>query len=341
MLEPANLSDAAIIVALRAHYGISVSELTFLPIGNDAASFVYLAHANDGTLHFVKLRSGAGFSAASLAIPHYLYEQGLPHILAPRLTLDQTLWVTLDNFALTVYPYIDGRRAGEVGLTAEQWRDFGTLVKRIHTIQLPTPLTALIPRELFVPSRRSVMTEVETIIKARSLDDPFKRELAEFWMARHNEIRTLVERADALGHALRQASAPFVVCHADLHTFNILIDHDNQFWLIDWDEVRLALKERDLMFLIGGISRDLIQPHETACFLEGYGDTEIDPRALTYYRYAWAVQDMAANADQVFFATDIGEETRDKAVRGFVQLFEPGQIVAIAMGSAIQVSDKH
>lgn len=334
MLEPPPLFDAAITAALRAHYGIAVAELNFLPIGNDAASFVYRARASDGTLHFVKLRAGAGFSAASLAIPRYLYEQGLPHILAPRLTLNQTLWVTLDDFALSVYPYIEGRRGGDIGLTVEQWRAFGALVKQIHSIQLPTQLTSPIPRETFIPSRRSVMTEVEAIIRARRLDDLFKHELAAFWIARHDEIRALVERVDALGHTLRQASAPFVLCHGDMHTYNVLVDHDNQFWLIDWDEIRHALIERDLMFFIGGISRDLIQPHEIASFLQGYGDALTDPRALTYYRYAWAVQDMAANADQVFFATDIGEETRRKAVRGFEQLFEPGQIVEIAMGSA-------
>ena len=53
-----------------------------------------------------------------------------------------------------------------------------------------------------------------------------------------------------------------------------MIDGDGELWLIDWDEVIRAPKERDLMFVVGGISTSLIQPHETEWFFEGYGETD-------------------------------------------------------------------
>jgi spectinomycin phosphotransferase len=52
-----------------------------------------------------------------------------------------------------------------------------------------------------------------------------------------------------------------VLCHADLHTWNVLVDGDGRLWLVDWDEAILAPRERDLMFLVGGIV-DLAQAPE-------------------------------------------------------------------------------
>jgi spectinomycin phosphotransferase len=98
---------------------------------------------------------------------------------------------------------------------------------------------------------------------------------------------------------------------------------------VDWDETILAPKERDLMFVIGGIGRGLVSPQETASFLEGYGEAAIDQRALLYYRYAWAAQDMGAYAEEAF-SPHLGEPARRDAARGFMSLFEPGNIVAIA-----------
>ncbi len=154
-----------------------------------------------------------------------------------------------------------------------------------------------------------------------------------FGTSRQGEIRALVERADELANQLREKPSSLVLCHADLHTWNILLDAGERLWLVDWDETILALKERDLMFVIGGIGRGLVSPRETACFLRGYGEAEIDPQALTYYRYAWAVQDMGAYGEQVFFSPGLGEASRRDGLEGFKSLFAPGNIVDIALGS--------
>ena len=333
MREPPKLADQTIIAALDAQYGISVARLAFLPLGSDSASAVYRVRAADGAAYLLKVRAGAGFSESSLAVPHYLHDQGVPHIVAPFPTVAQMLWVGVDDFALSLYPFIDGRTGADVGLSAQHWQALGTTMKQIHTDPLTPGLRRMVRRETFTPSRRHVLADLAAAITRQDFADPVKRELAVFWRARQDEIRTLVDRADALGRQLRQASLPPVLCHADLHTWNVLLDTAQQLWLVDWDETILAPKERDLMFVVGGIGRDLVSPHETACFFQGYGDTAIDPQALVYYRYAWAVQDMGAYGERVFFLPDLGEESRRDAVRGFMDLFEPGNIVEIAFGA--------
>src|SRR5204862_121166 len=103
----------------------------------------------------------------------------------------------------------------------------------------------------------------------------------------------------------------------------------------DWDDTILAPRERDLMFVVGGISSRLVGPREEALFLQGYGAVAVDPLALAYYRYTWATSDIGAYGEQVCFRPDLGPATRREAVDRFRTVFAAGNIVSIALGTAI------
>ena len=208
MREPLKLADAAILAALHAHYAISITTLTFLPLGNDSGSAAYRVQAADGATYFLKVRTGVGFSLPSLVVPRYFHDQGAPHIAAPLPTIAGALWVGVNDFALSLYPFIDGRMGADGGLSEQHWRALGATLKQIHSDPLTPELRQIIPREAFILSRRSVMTDLEAAITRQALASPQERELAAFWQARHDEIHRLVDRADALGSQLRQASAP-------------------------------------------------------------------------------------------------------------------------------------
>ncbi|MGD2048102.1 MAG: hypothetical protein PVH03_01335 [Chloroflexota bacterium] len=130
MLESPWITDETITEALLARYGLSVNALTFLPIGNDSASWAYRVQTIEGRAYFLKIRANKGFSQASLAIPCYLRDQGVPHIIAPLSTNSQTLWVRVKNFALSLYSFVDGQIGANVGLSEQQWRAFGALMKQ-------------------------------------------------------------------------------------------------------------------------------------------------------------------------------------------------------------------
>jgi spectinomycin phosphotransferase len=140
-------------------------------------------------------------------------------------------------------------------------------------------------------------------------------------------IDALVDRADRQGRRLTGEGFRQVLCHGDLHTWNVLVDADRHLWIVDWDEAVLAPRERDLFFVVGGIGHGLVGQHDTERFLQGYG---IDPRLLAYYRTAWAVQDIAAYGEEVLLTPALGQETRRAALEGFIDLFEPGNIVDLA-----------
>ena len=265
-------------------------------------------------------------------MPSYLHRHGVPHVLAPRSTGDGAPGVAVDGFTLALYPMLDATPGAAAGMSPEQWRELGTALARIHATPLTPELTGMVGREPFRPSRRELVPEIEALLGGAPRD-PVAAELAGFWRAHRDAIHALIGRADELGRRLARERFPRVLCHADFHTFNVLVDADRRPWIVDWDEAIVAPRERDLMFVIGGIGHGLVLPRDTASFLDGYGDAPVDGRLLTYYRVAWAVQDIAAYGEQAVLDPKAGEGNRRAALEGFMSLFEPGNIVDIATAS--------
>jgi spectinomycin phosphotransferase len=331
MGEPARLPNERLASAVAAGYGLSVAALTYLPLGADSESAVYRLEADRS--YFLKLRTRAGFSAKSLELPRYLHGLGLPHVPAPLATNAGTAWVDLDDYVLSLHPFIEGRTATEAGLSPADWRGLGATVRQVHTCVLPADLQKIVSDESYIPSRWEVLAALQPTLDAGGFADPVARELTRLWRARKGEIDLLLSRCEALGQRVRAAALPPVLCHADLHTWNVLVDDSGQFWIVDWDESVRAPKERDLMFVVGGIGAGLVGAAETAAFLQGYGESTIDPLALTYYRHAWAVQDLAAYAEQACLRPELSEAARRGALDGFKQVLAPGQIAEIALAS--------
>jgi spectinomycin phosphotransferase len=98
---------------------------------------------------------------------------------------------------------------------------------------------------------------------------------------------------------------------------------------VDWDNPILAPKERDLMFIGGGIDEIWKSKREEAVFYEGYGTTEINSTALAYYRYERVIEDLVVICEQLLL-TDEGGADREQAYRWFTSNFEAGQTIEIA-----------
>ena len=326
-------ADATLIHTLRAEYGLEVAALDLLPLGNDSDSAVYRVETFDDASYLLKLRTASAFSAASLAVPRYLAQLGIPHVVAPLPTLAGNLWAPAGDFVLSLHPFVEGRPGADGGLSPAQWRAIGEIVQQVHTVDLLPDITSLVPRETFTPSRRAVIDELAAAIAHGSFDNRSQRELAALWREHEADIQVLLRRAGELGRELREGRLPHVLCHADLHTWNVLAGAGEELWIVDWDETALAPKERDLMFVAGGIGGDGVSCATAASFFAGYGGVDNDPVALAYYRFAWAVQDIAAFGEQVFFVPGLGEQTRLEALRGFEGLFAARMIAEIALGT--------
>ncbi len=71
----------------------------------------------------------------------------------------------------------------------------------------------------------------------------------------------------------------------------------------------MAPKERDLMFIGGGVANVWNKPHEEKYFYKGYGSIEINIAILAYYRHERIVEDIALIGQQPLL-TSIDDKTR-------------------------------
>lgn len=332
MLEKPDLEDDRLLDCLKADYGLSAIQVTFLPLGADQHTAAYRIVTEDATTYFLKLRSGL-FDETSVALPKFLSQQGIGQIIPPLPTRTGLLWANLEPYKLILYPFVEGQDGYDAGLTNDQWAEFGRALRQIHALAVPSSLVKRIRRETYSARWRDRVTSFLDLAEGGPFDDSVARKLAAFLSARREQILDLVDRADRLAETLRAQTPDVVLCHSDLHAGNILITASDAFYIVDWDEPILAPKERDLMYVGGGLMGGWRAPQEEEyLFYRGYGQAPVDPIALAYYRYERIVQDIAAFCEQLFLTTEGGAD-REQAYRWLTSTFLPNHTLEIAYRS--------
>jgi spectinomycin phosphotransferase len=325
MLEKPDIQDEFIITGLRDEYGMQVNQVTFLPLGADLNTAVYRAETGEAA-YFLKLRKG-DFDELSLEIPLFLKAQGLQAIIAPLETKAGQFGASLGEYRLILYPFIEGQDGYEVALSEAQWRQFGMILRGVHSAKLPPGLVQRLPRETFSPRWRDQVKNFQFQAESATFTDPTATKLAVFMNEKRAEITRIVRRAAQLGLALASQGLEFALCHSDIHPGNLLITSPDSFYLVDWDQPVHAPKERDLVLIGGGAVWN--DPREIDLFYQGYGPTEINTMALAYYRYERVIQDLAVECE-LMFSTSAGGDDREQEYEYFISNFLPGHEIELA-----------
>lgn len=299
---------------LREEYGLVSATIDYLPIGRDLNAGVYRVVTEKGDPYLLKVKSGE-FYVASCIVPRYLSDQGIEPVVAALRSRADGLWARAGEWTVLVYPYLEGE-TGWTAMSEEHWQTAGAIFRRVHEVALPSSGFHGVRRETFDPSgyTRSI-EDIETHL-ATSQDGGRKSERAlRGAFAKHRStICALLTALDRLAGELRSQARPHVICHADLHPGNLLRDRAGQVFVVDWDDVMLAPRERDFIFV--GEPAHGPSPSGTP-FFQGYGETQIDWMLLTYYRYERVIQDLIEDARQVIFRDDLSEEAKAEAARAF------------------------
>jgi spectinomycin phosphotransferase len=329
MLEKPPLDESKIIAALQEQYGLGVSKVTFLPLGADINTAVYRAEGTDVKDCFVKLRRGI-FDDITVIVPKMLYDQGIQAVIPPFKMETQALWTSVDEYKLMVFPFVEGQSGWQVPLKDQHWIEFGKALKSIHQAVLPQGVLDRVAREAFSPYFRERVRDFQRQVETEYFSEPTAAQLADFLNSKKVEISHMVNRAEELAVDVEAQSLPFILCHADIHVGNLLVAPDDRLYVVDWDTLTLAPKERDLMFIGGGLGSGSHSPEdEVRLFYEGYGKTEINRTALAYYRYERIVQDIVAYCEQLLL-TDEGGDDRAEGLRQLTSQFLPSEVVDLA-----------
>ena len=207
-----------------------------------------------------------------------------------------------------------------------QWRAWGAIMRAIHCTCPSPDLIAQLPRERFGTRWLCRLETVERASRRTQQPHAFANELAELWSEKAAKIEEARERYLSLGSRLQVRGHDHVICHADIHPANIMVDDAGAIHIVDWDEVTLAPKERDLMFfLVDGHSSDAV-----SAFMDGYGDCQVDKIGLAYYRYDWVLQELCDYGERVLLSNELSDLELQFSIDEFKRLFSPGDVVELA-----------
>jgi spectinomycin phosphotransferase len=305
MREPPRIAEEDLRACLQDQYDLSPTTLTFLPLGRDYDAGIYRVGSERGAAYALKVTSRPLCEPRCLA-PRYLSDQGVASVVAPIPTSSGALWIRLSDWTLIVYPWISGE-SSLTGMTDEQWKRVGNIFQRIHQV--------IVPLGGFVPLRKETFDPTAYVRWVRAFETRHagaqgggasQGVLRASWAAHQPTIQTVVNSLERLAAVLQSRPFPYVICHADLHARNLIRDRAGEVFVIDWDEVMLAPKERDFIF---------VRPPHADAFFQGYGKAEIDWAALTYFLWERVVQDLIECARNVCFRDDWGDESRAEAAR--------------------------
>lgn len=329
MTEKQPFSSQSIIDCLKANYGLAITALMLLPLGADMNASVYKAETQSSQSYFVKLRRGHRYNM-SVAILALLQASGIQQIIPPVKTTKGELTQHINDFTLTVYPFVDGQNGFCYNLTDDQWIALGKVLRQVHEFDVPSSIRDLIRKEAYSDKWRKAVRTLDAHIDKTLNADETALKLQSFMREHRAVIHHLVDRAEALSQKIQEQSPEFVLCHSDIHGGNVLIDENGSIFIVDWDDPIMASKERDLMFIGGGVANVWNNPREEEFFYKGYGKTEINRIILTYYRHERIVEDIAEYGQALLLTPNRGED-RLKMFKQFKGMFEPNGVVDIAL----------
>lgn len=326
MTEKYALSERFIIHCLNADYGIEVAELTLLPQGADMNASVYKAQTYGQASYFVKLKRGHHHDLG-VAIVELLHDAGIKETIPPIKTILGQSTQHIEDFTLIMYPFVNGQNGFSSNLTNNQWFKLGNALRQVHELDLPPSIQNRVRREIYSPKWREAVRSLYIHIEKEPIGDEIALKLLKFMKENTLSIRRLVDRAEQLGQKLQGQSHKLVLCHSDIHGGNVLIDENDNIYIVDWDDPIMAPKERDLMFIGGGVANIWNNPKEEEFFYKGYGKTDINKVILAYYRHERIVEDIAEYAQALLLTSD-GD--RLEMCKQFMGMFEPNGVVDIA-----------
>ncbi len=280
------------------HYGLNVSQLK--PQQGGWCSLAYKMTA-DNHSYFLKVyeKNRASTPKWTALIDEYApvliwlhrYSRLNRKIPVPLTTRDGNYQCANADGIFLLYDYIDGETIGPRDLTENQVVQLSDIIAELHSYGKQLPVnTEHLKEDFSIPFVR----QLNQLVKGQA--SPISSDVSEAIGQYRGQMNNLIDEIEKLSRSLPQRPLRNVLCHTDLHNWN-LMQAEDQLILIDWEGLRLAPVEADFMFLID-------QPYYDT-FLEVYRkrhpDFALKPDVLRFYQIRRRLEDIWEWIEQLLF----------------------------------------
>lgn len=222
----------------------------------------------------------------------------------PLLTQDGKPKCEDDNGIYLLYEYIDGKTVGSSELTEKQVQQIAKIIATLHSYSVEIPIDTTGIREDF---SLPFLDQLKEILHKEYASLPVDlKELLEPYI---KPLKQSFDRVERLAIALRQSNPKMVLCHTDIHNWNLMQWHE-QIVLIDWEGLKLAPVEADLMFFIDKPYYDVF----INIYLKMHTDFVINTDTLLFYRIRRKLEDIWEFIEQLLYDNQEDQE-RNETIR--------------------------
>lgn len=285
---------------LEQVYGITVHTLTFLPRGE--CSWGYRIETSSGDRFFLKLFRGDPLPAWAARLVYRLHEEcHLEQVSYPLPARSGALIHTLAGYPSALFTFIESQSLFELSARREALDNLGQLLARLHACHALDSFCQRVERfdAWAVQEYRQVLDAARSTIALPGAAGEAQRLLKPL----HSRLEQLL--ADLLQCQQKARARPFTpcICHGDPTPGNVLVAAGAAPHLIDWDDLILAPRERDLVFW--EYSDMFSKSEPVSPVLDGYasiaGAFTLDPDIITFYHRQWTVGEIADYGHRLLF----------------------------------------
>lgn len=236
---------------LEALFGVRARALEALPWGEDGHSFRV---RTDGPDYHLKCLPHEA-DAFSLGLMCQLRETGaVPHVPRVIPARDGALSARSGDTVLVLCEWIEGPPVHPLGVFPAELR--APLARTLGALHAATGSLEL----------DSAPVEDYAIPFSSALGEALSGDLPAPVRSYRSRIAQELVTLERVAREAARLDAPRVLCHADVHGGNLILDAAGALWLFDWDGARLAPCEQDL----AGATNTHVPRDQLAGFIDTY-----------------------------------------------------------------------
>jgi Ser/Thr protein kinase RdoA (MazF antagonist) len=260
-------------------------------------------------------RISAGRLSFTLPVIHHLQQSGQFLDLAASLpTKSGKLLACLGSMPVILYPYLDGHLLAEEDTGVDEiQRELGRLVARLHRADIDPNIENPIQEKFRFHFEEPLQQGLEALEKIRGHEVWGKTALRNLLLPQIGKITGLLNRLHELADQMRQISPPFVICHTDIHPWNVFRTTDSRLVIVDWDGVCLAPAEHDLFIFTGSGFKAFLKAYYAAG-----GQRNLTASGFAFYFYRRNLEDLTDFMMRIL-EEEGGQERNRKDLEGIQQ----------------------
>lgn len=231
-------------------------------------------------------------AAGYLHVTHWLAQHTLlaGRMTAPYQTIDgQYLVDGGGRYVAVMFDYIVGQTPREQPLTPAQRNHLVTTVALLHELTAQVPLsTHMVVEDFGAPWVRPLSQMLE------GSWEQFDADVRAVLAPHRSALQSMLVRFVQAGHHLRRYPPPLVLCHTDIHGYNVIVNGD-QTHLLDFEGLKLAPPEHDFMFWVD----DDAWPEILASYQGVRPGVMPDPHLIRFYQERRLLEDVYDYLEQL------------------------------------------